>query len=279
MQGAKADVAAMAKLAEELRQPSQEWLVAVDSALVALLEGELAEAERLIAGARSRAERVLSWNATVSHGLQLYALRREQGRLEEVEDLVRRSVEEYPTYPIWRCVRAQMASELGYTAEAHEALEALAADGFAGLPFDEEWLVSLGLLAETATTLGDVERAADLYQRLLPYGDRVAYCYLEFSIGSVARYLGLSASTMERWDDAERHFGDALHVNERVGARPWLARTQEDYARMLLARAAAGDRDKALQLLADARSNYRELGMDAWAQRASVEDQPPKGAS
>jgi DNA-binding SARP family transcriptional activator/tetratricopeptide (TPR) repeat protein len=279
MQGAKADVAAMAKLAEELRQPSQEWLVAVDSALVALLEGELAEAERLIAGARSRAERVLSWNATVSHGLQLYALRREQGRLQEVEDLVRRSVEEYPTYPIWRCVRAQMASELGYTAEAHEALEALAADGFAGLPFDEEWLVSLGLLAETATTLGDVERAADLYQRLLPYGDRVAYCYLEFSIGSVARYLGLSASTMERWDDAERHFGDALHVNERVGARPWLARTQEDYARMLLARAAAGDRDKALQLLADARSNYRELGMDAWAKRASVEDQPPKGAS
>ena len=279
MQGAKADVAAMAKLAEELRQPSQEWLVAVDSALVALLEGELVEAERLIAGARRRAERVLSWNATVSHGLQLYALRREQGRLEEVEDLVRRSVEEYPTYPIWRCVRAQMASELGYTAEAREALEALATDGFAGLPFDEEWLVSLGLLAETATTLRDAERAADLYQRLLPYGDRVAYCYLEFSIGSVARYLGLSASTMERWDDAERHFADALHVNERVGARPWLARTQEDYARMLLARAAAGDHDKALQLLADARSNYRELGMDAWAQRASVEDQPPKGAS
>jgi DNA-binding SARP family transcriptional activator/tetratricopeptide (TPR) repeat protein len=277
MRGAKADFAAMAQLAEELRQPSQDWLVAVDSALVALLQGELAEAERLIAGARRLAERVLSWNAAVSHGLQLYALRREQGRLEEVEDLVRRSAEKYPTYPIWRCVRARMASELGYTAEAREALEALAADGFAGLPFDEEWLVSLGLLAETATTLGDVERAADLYQRLLPYSDRVAVCYLEISIGAVARYLGLSASTMERWDDAERHFGDALRVNERVGARPWLARTQEDYARMLLARATPGDQDRALQLLADARSNYRELGMDAWAQRASV--QPPKGAA
>ena len=44
--GAKADIAAMAKLAEELRQPSQDWVAAVYSGLVALLEGELVEAER-----------------------------------------------------------------------------------------------------------------------------------------------------------------------------------------------------------------------------------------
>jgi DNA-binding SARP family transcriptional activator len=279
MRGAKDDFAAMAKLAEELRQPSHDWLVAVYKALVALLEGELVAAERLIAGARGVAERVLSWNATVSYGLQLYGLRREQGRLEEVEELVRRAVDEYPTYPIWRCVQAQLASELGYADEAHETLQALAADGFNSLPFDEEWLVSLGLLAETATTLGDFERAADLYQRLLPYGDRVAVCYTEASIGSVARYLGLLAATLGRLDDAERHFRAALEVNQRIGARPWLARTQEDYARMLIARATAGDHDNALQLLADARSTYRELGMDTWAQRASVEDQPPKGAA
>ncbi len=93
-----------------------------------------------------------------------------------------------------------------------------------------------------------------------------------------SRYLGLLASTMERWGDAERHFRRALEVNERIGARPWLAHTQEDYARMLLARATLGDRDKALQLLADARSRYRELGMDSWAERAS-DIEPPAGAA
>jgi DNA-binding SARP family transcriptional activator len=274
MRAAKADFAAMAKLAEELRQPSHDWLAAVAGALVALLEGELAKAERLIAGARGLAQRVLSWNAVVSHGLQLYALRREQGRLEEVADLVRRSAEKYRTYPVWRCVRAQMASELGYTAEARNELDALAAEDFAGLPFDEEWLVSLGLLTETAAALGDVERAADLYRLLLPYGDRVAASYMEISTGAVARYLGLAASTMEHWDDAERHFRNALQMNERVGARPWLARTQEDYARMLLARATPGDHDKALQMLADASSTYSELGLDARAQQISGEGQP-----
>ena len=46
--GAKADLAAMAELAKELRQPSQEWFVVAYSALMALLEGDLAEAEELI---------------------------------------------------------------------------------------------------------------------------------------------------------------------------------------------------------------------------------------
>ena len=160
MAGAKADLAAMAKLAEELRQPSQDWFAAVYSGLVALLEGELAEAERSIANARSFGERGLAWNAALSHGMQLYMLRREQGRLDEVEDLVRRSVDEFPNYPIYRCAGAQMAAELGDTAEASEALEDLAADDFAELPFDDDWLVAMTLLAETATALRDVERAA-----------------------------------------------------------------------------------------------------------------------
>ncbi|MEK6272993.1 MAG: hypothetical protein AABM42_10160 [Actinomycetota bacterium] len=193
-----------------------------------------------------------SWSAAVSYRLQLYVLRREQARLEEVEDLVRSSVEEYPTYPIWRCVLTQMAAELGYTAEARAALEALAADRFASLSFDEGWLVSVGLLAETASALGDAERASLLYELLLPYGDRVAVAYPEISTGSVARYLGLLASTMRRWDDAARHFENALAMNERIGARPWLARTQSEYAQMLVARDAPGDTEKARRLSAAA---------------------------
>lgn len=268
LRGAKADFATLSKLAAELRQPSHDWLVAVYGALVALLEGELAHAENLVAGARSLAERVLSWNAAVSYGLQLFMLRREQGKLEEVEDLVRRSVEEYPTYPIWRCVLIGMAAELGYVGEARAALEALAADRFATLPFDEEWLVSMSLLAQTARALGDVEHASVLYELLLPYSERVAVAYTEISAGSVSHYLGLLAATMERWDDAARHFEAALVVNARIGARPWLAHTQEDYAQMLLAQRTT-DRDKALELLGDALATYRDLGMETWAQKES----------
>ncbi len=182
--------------------------------------------------ARSLGERALGWSAEVTYGLQLYLLRREQDRLAEVEELVRRAVEEHPTYPIWRCVLAQMLAELERTDEAQQTLDGLAADGFAQVPFDESRLVSLGLLAEVASSLGDREHAAALYELLLPYGDRLAVAYPEISTGAVARNLGLAAWTVERFEDAERHFEAALELNERVGARPWLARTEADRARM-----------------------------------------------
>jgi predicted ATPase len=62
----------------------------------------------------------------------------------------------------------------------------------------------------------------------------------------------------------------ALAMNERMGARPWHAHAQADYARMLLARAARGDAERARTLLDQAGATYRELGMDAYAARASA---------
>jgi hypothetical protein len=54
-----------------------------------------------------------------------------------------------------------------------------------------------------------------------------------------------------------------------MGARPWLAHTEHDHARALIARANPGDDANALELLARCIARYKELGMDAWAERAS----------
>jgi tetratricopeptide (TPR) repeat protein len=70
---------------------------------------------------------------------------------------------------------------------------------------------------------------------------------------------------MGRWDDAVRHFEDALEANERIGARPWLAHTQRDLARTLDARAAAGDAERARGLRARALAAYQELGISGEA--------------
>src|SRR5262249_12522364 len=155
-----------------------------DRTLLVLLEGRLAEAERLIFEARSLGERAQGWNAEVSYRLQLYVLRWEQGRLAELEGVVRASVRQYPTYPVWRCVLAPVEAELGRMDEAGQLLDT-------ALPFDEEWLVSMGFLAEAAAALQDAQRAGVLYEALLPYADRLAVSYPEICTGSVSRYLGL----------------------------------------------------------------------------------------
>ncbi len=176
----------------------------------------------------------------MTYRLQLYLLRREQGRLAEVADVLRASPIDYPTYPIFRAVQAQAAAELGHAEEARDALEALTRDDFAAVPFDEEWLVIMALLAETAGTLEDAGHAPALYERMLPYADRVAISYPEISTGAFARNLGLLATLMERWEDAEGHFEAATELNERVGAVTWLARTREAQAEMRRRRDAAG---------------------------------------
>jgi tetratricopeptide (TPR) repeat protein len=262
--GAKADLAEMAQLAERLRQPSQDWFVAVYGALLAFFEGDLAEAESLMERARRIGERAQSWNAAVSWRLQLYVLRREQGRLSEIEGMIRRSVDEYSTYPIWGCVATQAITVLGHAEEARGRLSSLVADDVAALPFDEEWLVSASLLAEAANLLGDSEAAAVLYERLLPYADRVSLSYPEISLGFASRYLGLLATTLDRYEDAALHFEHSLASHERTGARSWLAHTRRDYAGMLLVRGEEDDAARAAALLSEARDAYRALGMDHW---------------
>ena len=260
---AQVELEAMAGMAEELRQPAQRWLVSVCHARLALLTGRFHEAAELIEEARELGEHALSWNAAVAFRAQLYMLHREQGRLEESRELLTRSAEEYPDYELWPCALAQIEAALDLEDESRQRLEALATDDFAGLPFDQNaWLVGMGLLAETAASLNDVGRGSVLYQLLLPYADRVTVIYPELGIGSVSRYLGILAATAARWDEAERHFEVALKMNERIGARPWLAHTQRDYADMLLARDGPGAADSAQTLLADAVGIYRELGME-----------------
>jgi hypothetical protein len=207
--------------------------VAVYRALLALLEGSLDEAERLVASARALGEGTQSWNAAVSHGLQLYVLRREQDRLADVEEPARSSAVANPTYPILRCVLAHVLADTGRRDEARDILAALARDRFAALPFDEEWLVSATVLADAASVLREVDAAAVLYELLVPYSDRIAISYPEISTGAVARSLGLLAALTGRRDDAERHFADAVALHGRIGARTWLARTERDRARLL----------------------------------------------
>ena len=58
----------------------------------------------------------------------------------------------------------------------------------------------------------------------------------------------------------ERSGGD-LEMNERIGARPWLARTQHDLAAMLLRRGSPADRKRTRELRRASRTLANEIGM------------------
>ena len=105
---------------------------------------------------------------------------------------------------------------------------------------------------------------------LLPYGGPVHHRRRRRRLLRLRRprYLGLLATTLERWDDAERHFEDALEMNTRMGAGRWLAWTQLPVRRHAAARDGPGDREKALSLLSQALDIAQRLGMKALLERS-----------
>jgi tetratricopeptide (TPR) repeat protein len=155
---------------------------------------------------------------------------------------------------------------------------------FTDLPQDQQWLTALVLLSDVCAFLKDTRRAALLYELLLPYAKRVAIigpgaaCY-----GAVARSLGLLAATLSRLDEAEQHFLDALAMNERLRAKPFVVRTQYEYAQMLVTRGRPGDRARALELIDNALATARALGLKRLEEKikskAVVSSQHPVASS
>jgi DNA-binding CsgD family transcriptional regulator len=265
-----AAIEAHASLAQEMQQTLYLCLITQFRAMRALLAGRFGDSERLAQEALAIGQSLQTENAAGIFGLQMFTLRREQGRLRELEPAVRYFVQQH-TAATWRPGLALIYSELGRTREARAEFEHLARHDFTDLPRDALWMGSLTYLTDVCTFLRDTTRAATLYQLLLPYAERTVVignavaCY-----GAMSRYLGALATTMGQWDTAAQHFEHALAMNARMAARPWLAHTQYAYATMLLARSQPGDDDKATVLLDAALRTARDLSMRALEERLTA---------
>jgi tetratricopeptide (TPR) repeat protein len=271
MVAADADMDTHRRQLEEGNQPFALSLNAMFRATRALMMGRFEDSERLAQEAFAFGQSAQTEAAAGVFGLQMFALRREQGRLKELEPVVRVFLQQHSAAAAWRPGLAVIFSELGLTTDARAEFEILAQHDFADLPRDAVWMGTMTFLADICTFLGDKARADTLYQMLLPFaGNNVVVGNAASCYGTLSRWLGALAATLERWDDAAHHFEDAIAMNARMDARTWLAHTQAQYATMLLARRHSGDRDKAGALLDAALATARELGMRALEERITA---------
>ena len=83
--------------------------------------------------------------------------------------------------------------------------------------------------------------------------------------------LGDLSLTTGRIDDALRHYADAVAVNVRLGARPFVALARFGWASALIARgpgSAGSDLAVATKLIRDSAAEFRRLGMPGPLARA-----------
>jgi DNA-binding CsgD family transcriptional regulator len=270
----------LSRLADELRQPLARWEATIAGATLAIFAGDLAEGERTAREALSIGEQMGSWAATGSYQIQMFWLRRIRGELDgqDVAWLADGAAGNPLLRATYQARLAYLYAELGRTTEAWHELDLVEGSGFDELRRDNNWLYTVMYLAEACALLRDTRRSAVLYDLLAPFASRnvVQSRPRTAMYGSAARYLGLLAATLGRWDDAAHHLEDALTMNARMSSRLYEALTAHDLAAMLIrrerarngrARVTSADIQRALELVDHGTALAAEVSVPNLAQR------------
>jgi tetratricopeptide (TPR) repeat protein len=264
-----ADLALLKSRGKETSSIFNMWIARHTDATRALMSGRFDEAEQLAVDAFSIVQGVQG-NAERQMLVFIFALRWLQGRLGEIEVELESEVEQkYSEDFGFNALYAHMKAALGKKEEARAVLERLAVNDFTDVPRYWGTMNILVGFSQAAIVAGDTNRAAQLYDLLHPYKDHL--CIVGTSAachGVMSLWLGILAAMLKRWDDAVEHFEAALETTVRIGMWPWLARTQHEYARMLIERNESGDIKKSKALLTEAIATYRELGMPTFLEDA-----------
>jgi DNA-binding CsgD family transcriptional regulator len=207
----------------------------------------------------------------------MFSIRREQGRLAELAPVIRILAGGSRQRGAWQPGLVCLLVELGMEAEARRELDRIRGAGLE--PFRELWLASLTYLTDACAVLRDEALAAELYAELEHLtGTNVMIGHLVVCYGAADRYLGMLAATLGEWERAEHHFEQAIALNRKMEMRTWLAQTEYEYARMLLAQG-PGESDGAATHLSRAAELAADIGMSALSSRVAALGAPVAPAS
>ena len=277
---ARAELGAVLRDADELRQPFLSWCALAFAAQLALFEGRLDEAEALARQAYDAGSECRTVSAQMVFHQQVAAVRRHQGRYRELEQIARRALP-HAGGGVYDCRDNPLLVALvglGRADEARALVDKLLRNGVVDTLFpvivpDSERSTTGRLccpvgMADVLWALDDVERAGPLYEMLLPSAPRHVLIMEAESRGVCALYLGQLATLLGRFDEADTHFRMAHELHDRIGARVWAAHGRVDHARMLVRRQGPDDPAPARTLLSEARASFRAMNMDFYAARA-----------
>jgi DNA-binding SARP family transcriptional activator len=238
-------------------------------AAVALAEGRFADAEELSTTIPGASDWPL-WRLTALG--QTRVATRERGKHAPVrEDLASYYRSFGPAEEIACPIRSMLAALLAeagdHTGAAHHAKLVTRTLNLRRLGWNAPFV--LRHLAEVAAVLGDAGLAADLLPVLAGYSGQVLVSFTGRTIEAAAdRAIGQALLALDRLDEAVDRLTAAQALEDSLDFHALTARTTYWHARTRLRRDAPGDRDTARQLLDQAVTQARKLGMNQLEQEA-----------
>jgi DNA-binding SARP family transcriptional activator/tetratricopeptide (TPR) repeat protein len=261
---ARAENAALRELSERAGQPFLARVVEQHDALFALCDGRLDAAETAANRSDEIARRTEEARSAV-HGIQMFSIRREQGRLAEIAPLVRLVASgQTEADSVWRPALAVLLAEIGDVEAARRELGALVDAGLGAIPRGGLGVGGLTYVADACALIEDAALAAPIYEQLLACeGQNMVIGSAVMCYGAADRMLGALATVMQRWDDAARHLENALILNRRLGSPTWIAHTLYERARLARRHGWTQDPESAFDRLSEALDAAQRIGLHA----------------
>jgi DNA-binding NarL/FixJ family response regulator/CTP:molybdopterin cytidylyltransferase MocA len=254
--------------ADAARHPHYRQVAAGFEAQVAILHGRWADALKWAKASLQQAELEGSTGVDGRFGFQMFAIQRALGNLPSIAPVLARVSADNDPGRMWLPGKILLHCELEQYDDARRLLDRLGDPGH--LPRDDLFETALVYLAEACVVLKDVRRCAALYEALKPYREANLSVLGTVALGSGAGYLALLATALRQFREARPLFEEALAFNARIGSPPLLARTQADYAALLLQSERPADHDSAGQLRREAHATAARLGMRTLAARVAA---------
>jgi class 3 adenylate cyclase/tetratricopeptide (TPR) repeat protein len=264
---ADASLARLHELSDRLHQPTLTWMTLFKEAGMALMAGDPGRAEEAATAAVAVGTESGQPDALTVFGSQVMFAHMQRGRLGELVALVDQAVIDNPGLPSFRAILAAAHLDAGNHATALGILERAAVDGFASLPLDFIWMIGMTGYALVATELGARGPAEQLYELLTPYPDQIPF------IGTLGYFptswsLAGLATTLGRYDEAERYFAETADLTHNAGMHFYGAANQLAWGRMLIERRSHADMARGRALLQQAKSLATGRGYATIEERA-----------
>jgi class 3 adenylate cyclase/tetratricopeptide (TPR) repeat protein len=256
-------------MAEKLGQPSVLWVANFVGASLAVLHGDTEEAEQLATAALEVGTAGGQPDAFTNYGIQLMAIRSQQGRMGELVSLIADIAERNPSMPTFSAVLAAAHLDAGNEEAARELVEEGAARSFA-LPDDNAWFDGMVFYTRVVIELRLRVHCEPLIELLAPFRDQVPHNGL-LPQPPVAASLGGLATVLDRFEEAESYFVQAAELNTRGEMKFAEAYNKMLWGRMLCTRNGPGDADRARELLEQARENAAARGYAIVERQANTE--------
>lgn len=255
---ADAEIAGLTGLVQRLGWPVARWHLLRAQAARAMLAGRFVEAERFAVAGKEVADRCEDASMYGQYIAYTLDIRRKTGRFGGDEPDFTAAAETNPR-PIVLAIAAEYLLAAGDTDTAR-ALFAHLVPTLDTLPVNIRWPAIVAVAGELAAAFDDPDTVARCYRLLAPYEG--AYLASSYGYrGAFARTLGILAGAAGDYQTADRHLDAAESMERRVGAPAEHAMAQLAHARVLQARDARGDHDRALGLAEQAARTARRLGM------------------